>query len=62
MKSKNLTVSFSKMCFFAFLKKEMGLRICMLTHPLAPSWRFAPKRLQEEACCKKHEGQGSNGY
>jgi hypothetical protein len=61
-KNRNLKVSFSKKRFFALLKKEKGLRICMRTHPLAPGWTFAPECLYEEASCKKHEGQGSQGY
>jgi hypothetical protein len=64
MNNKNLSVSFSNNRFFVFLKKEMGLRICMCSHTLSlsPARYFAPNGLQEEASCKEHEGQGSDGY
>jgi len=62
MNNKNLSVSFSNSRFFVFLKKEMGLRICMRTHPLAYSRHFAPNSLQKEDGCKENEGQGSDGY
>jgi hypothetical protein len=61
-KNRNRMVSFSKMRSRAFLKKEVGLRICMRTHPLATSWYFAPNSLQEENGCKENKGHGFNGY
>jgi hypothetical protein len=61
-KNRNRMVSFSKMRSLTLLKKEMGLRICMRTHPLAPSWYFAPNSLQEEDGCKENKGHGFHGY